>query len=52
MINTEEIYDFIDWYFESDMEMCELARRYPSEFNAWYFANTNEDFGMNWVKNH
>ena len=52
MINLDELYAFIDWFYEENEELHELACRYPHEFNSWYFESTDEKFDMEWVKNH
>lgn len=50
MINYDELYAFIDWFYDNNDSLHELAYRYPTEFNSWYFEMTEEPFDI-WLVN-
>ena len=52
MTHIEEIHQFIDWFYEENDELRELAHRFPNKFNSWYFDNTDDKFDSEWVKEH
>lgn len=52
MFSYEVLHQFIDYFYEENDELRELAHRFPTEFNSWYFDDTEDKFDADWVRTH